>query len=88
MHKLINRKNKKLLITASNFSLNHLGMVEDDALQDINNIKITILTHIEGNMWNDREKENTRKLNFYKEIVNPELEDHNYHYIVGNSERK
>jgi hypothetical protein len=39
-------------------------------------------------MWSHTETENKIKLNYYKEIINPELKHQNYPSIVFNSRMK
>ena len=67
--------------------LNHWGILEEDALRDINIVKRTIITKFKKKMWSNREIENNRKL-YYKQIIKPKLEDQNYLFIFVSLRKK
>ena len=59
--------------------LNHWGIDENDILWNIDNTK---------NIITSKFKEKWRKLRYYKEVINPNLEDHKYLLVVTSSLKK
>jgi hypothetical protein len=55
--------------------LNHWGINEEIILQNKDNIENTITTKFKEKLWYDKELEGKRKLRYYKEVINPNLED-------------
>jgi predicted glutamine amidotransferase len=39
-------------------------------------------------LWQDNEFEDKRKLRYYKEVINPNLEDENYLFVITNIKKK
>jgi len=39
-------------------------------------------------MWGEKELEGKRKLRHYKEVINPNLEDQKYIYVLTSSKKK
>ena len=68
--------------------LNHWGIDENYTLQDINNIKITIPSKFKEKMWDKKVLEAKRKLQYYKEVINPNLEVQNYLFVITSSKKK
>jgi hypothetical protein len=54
--------------------LNHWRIKEEVIMENTNDIKNTITTKFEENLWCHKELEDKRKLRYYKEMVNPNLE--------------
>ena len=51
-------------------------------------IKDTITSNFKSKMWNDKELEGKRKLRYYKEVVNPTLDNQNYLSMLTNTKKK
>jgi hypothetical protein len=68
--------------------LNHWGIQEDVILQNTDNIKNIITSKFKENMWCDKELEDKRKLRYYKEVVNPNLEDQKYLLVLTSAKKK
>jgi len=47
-------------------------------LQNINNIKNIVTSKIKKKLWCEKDLEAKRKLRYYKEVINPTLEDKKY----------
>ena len=58
--------------------LNQWGIDEHTALQDINNLKNTITSMFKARMWDEKVLGGKRKLRYYKEVINPNVEDQKY----------
>jgi hypothetical protein len=58
--------------------LNHWGIKEEIILQNKDNIKNIITSKFKEKLWCDKELEDKRKLRYYKEVINPNLEDQKY----------
>ena len=54
-------------------SLNHWGIDENVALQNINNIKNIVTSKFKMKMWCEKDLEAKRKLRYYKEVINPKI---------------
>jgi hypothetical protein len=52
--------------------------MEDTILQNKYTIKNIIKSKFREKMWCDKELEEKRKLRYYKDVINPNLEDQNY----------
>jgi hypothetical protein len=57
-------------------------------MQNTNNIKNNITFKFKWNMWCDKELEDKRKLRYYKEAVNPNLEDQKYLSVLTSAKKK
>jgi hypothetical protein len=68
--------------------LNHWGIQEDVILQNIDNIKNIITSKFKENLWCNKELEDKRKLRYYKEVVNPNLEDQKYLSVLTSAKKK
>ena len=55
--------------------LNHLGIDENDILQNIDNVKNIITSKFKEKFWCEENSVVKRKLRYYKEVINPNLED-------------
>ena len=55
--------------------LNHWGINENDILQNIDNIKNIITSKFKEKIWCEENLADRRKLRYYKEVTNPNLED-------------
>ena len=58
--------------------LNHWEIDENVALQNINNIKNIVTSKFKEKMWCEKDLEAKIKLRYYKEVINPTLEDQKY----------
>jgi len=58
--------------------LNHWTIKQEATLHNIDTIKITISYKFKGKLWCNEEIENKRKVIYYKEIINPNLEYQKY----------
>ena len=67
--------------------LNHWGINENDILQNIDNVKNIITSKFKEKLWCEENLVVKRKLRYYKEVINPNLEDQKY-LSVGTSSRK
>ena len=52
------------------------------------NIKNTITSKFKDKLWEDHELEGKRKLRYYKEVINPTLDNHNYLSVLSNNKKK
>ena len=52
-------------------------MDENVALQNFNNIKNIVISKFKDKLWCEKDLEAKRKLRYYKEVINPTLEDQN-----------
>ena len=52
------------------------------------NITNIITSKFKENMWCDKELVDKRKLIYYKEVVNPNLEDQNYFSVLKSAKNK
>ena len=68
--------------------LNHWKIAENVALQNINNIKNTIASKFKEELWCEKDLEAKRKLRYYKEVINPTLEDQNYLSVLISHKKK
>jgi len=68
--------------------LNHWGIDENDTLQNINNVKNIITSKFKEKMWCEKDLEVKRKLRYYKEVINPNLEDQKYLSVLTSSKKK
>ena len=57
--------------------LNYLEIEKNVALQNINNIKNIVTSNFKEKMWCEKDLEAKRKLRYYKEVINPSLENQN-----------
>jgi hypothetical protein len=67
---------------------NHWGIQEEAIMQNIDNITNIITSKFNENMWCDKELEDKRRLRYYKEVVNPNLEDQKYFSILTSAKKK
>jgi hypothetical protein len=58
--------------------LNYWGIMEETILQNKDTIKKKVKSKFKEKMWCDKELEGKRKLRYYKDVINPNLEDQNY----------
>ena len=68
--------------------LNRWEIYENVALQNINNIKNIVTSKFKEKMWREKDLEDKRKLRYYKEVINPTLEDQKYILVLTSSKRK
>ena len=52
------------------------------------NIKDTITSMFKDKLWKDQELEGKRKLRYYKEVINPTLDNHNYLFVLSINKKK
>ena len=68
--------------------LNHCGIAKNITLQDINNLKNTITSKFKARMWDEKVLKGIRKLRYYKEVINPNMEDQKYLSTLTSSKKK
>ena len=68
--------------------LNHWGINEKDILQNIDNVKSIITSKFKEKLWCEENLAVKRKLRYYKEAINPNLEDWKYLSVVTSSRKK
>ena len=68
--------------------LNHWGINENDILQNIDNVKFFIAFKFKEKFWCEENLAVKRKLRYYKEVINPNLEDQKYLSVVTRSRKK
>jgi hypothetical protein len=68
--------------------LNHWGIKEEVTLQNNNNIKNIITSKFKEKLWCDKELEDKIKLRYYKEVINPNLEDQKYLFVLTSVKKK
>jgi hypothetical protein len=66
--------------------LNYWGIMEQTILQNKDTIKKDIKSKFKEKMWCDKEEK--RKLRYYKDVINPNPEDQNYLSILPSVKRK
>jgi hypothetical protein len=62
--------------------LDQWGIEEEVTLLSIDTIKTTIISKFKETLWNDKELEDKRKLRYYKEMINPNLKNQKYLYVL------
>jgi hypothetical protein len=62
--------------------------MEETILQNKDTIKKNIKSKFKGKMWCDKQLEEKTKLMYYKDVINPNLEDQNYLYILPSVKKK
>ena len=67
--------------------LNHWG-IKEVILQNIDDIKNIVQAKIKENKWCDKVLEDKIKLRCYKEVVNPNLEDQKYLFVLTSKRRE
>jgi len=72
----------------TNSWLNQWGIWEDVILQNTDSMKNIITSKLKENIWCDKELEDKRKLRYYKEVVNPNLEDQKYLFVLTNIKKR
>ena len=65
--------------------LNHWGIDENDILHSIDNVKNIINSKFKEKLWYEENLAVKRKLRYYKEVINPKLEDQKYLSVVTSS---
>jgi len=69
--------------------LNHWGIDENDILQNIDNVKNIITYNFKEKLWCEENLAVKRKLRYYyKETINPNLEDQKYLSVITSSQKK
>ena len=68
--------------------LNYWEINENDALQNIYNIKDIVTSKFKEKMWCEKDLAAKIKLSYYKKVINPTLEDQKYLFILTSSKKK
>jgi hypothetical protein len=68
--------------------LNYWGIMEDTILQNKDTIKKNVKSKFKEKMWCDKELEEKIKLRYYKDVINPNLEDQNYLSVLPSVKKK
>jgi hypothetical protein len=72
-------------INMSNLGYGEYKKKSSWSIENITNISTS---KFKENMWCDKELEDKRKLRYYKEVVNPNLEDQNYLQVLKSAKKK
>ena len=67
--------------------LNHCGINENDALQNIDIVKNIITSNFKEKFWCEENLVVNRKLRYYKEVINRNLDDEEYLLLVTSSRK-
>ena len=62
--------------------------MEETILQNKDIIKKNVTLKFKEKMWCDKELEEKRKLRYYKDVINPNLEDQNYLSVLPSVKKK
>ena len=62
--------------------------MEKAILQNKDTIKKKVKSKFKEKIWRDKELEEKRKLRYYKDIINPNLEDQNYLFVLTSVKKK
>ena len=57
-------------------------------MQNINNIKNIFTSKFKEKMWCEKDLKAKRKLRYYKEVINPTLEDQKHLFVLTSSKKK
>ena len=68
--------------------LNHWGIDENNILHNIDNVKNIITSKFKEKFWCQENLVVMKKLTYYEEVINPNLEDHKYLSVVTISWKK
>ena len=68
--------------------LNQWEIDENVALQNINNINSIVTSKFKEKIWCENDLEDKIKLRYYKEVINPTLEDQKYLSVLTSSKKK
>ena len=68
--------------------LNHWGIDENNILQNIDNVKNIITSNFKEKPLCEENLAVKRKLTYFKEVINPNLEDQKYLSVVTSSRKK
>ena len=68
--------------------LNYWGIMEETIFQNKDTIKKNIKSKFKEKMWCDKELEGKRKLRYYKDVINPNLEVQNYLSVLPSVKKK
>ena len=62
--------------------------MKDTILHNEDTIKNIIKSKFKEKMWCDKELEEKKKLRYYKDVINPNLEDQNYLSVLPSVKKK
>ena len=62
--------------------------ISNNILQNIDNVKIIISSKFKEKFWCEKNLAVKRKLRYYKEVINPTLEDQKYLLVVTSSRKE
>ena len=65
----------------------HWGIDENGSLQNINNFKNIITFKFKEKMYYEKDLEVKKKLRYYKEVINPNLEDQKYLSVLSSTKK-
>ena len=68
--------------------LNHWRIDVNATLEDINHLKNIITCKFKEKISGEKELEVTRKLMYYKEVINPNMRNQNYLYVLTSLKKK
>ena len=67
---------------------NHWEIHENISLKNINSVKNIVTSKFKEKMRYEKDLETKRKLRYYKEVINPTLEDQKYLFVLTSSKKK
>jgi hypothetical protein len=62
--------------------------MEDTILKNKDTIKKNVKSKFKEKMWCDKELEEKRKLRYYRDVINHNLEDQNYVFVLPSVKKK
>jgi hypothetical protein len=62
--------------------------MEETILKNKDTIKKNVKSKFKEKMWCDKELEEKIKLRYYKDVINPNLEDQNYLFVLPSVKKK
>ena len=69
--------------------INHWGIKEEELnIGSKDNVKNTITSKFKDKLWEDQELKGKMKLRYYKEVINPNLDNHNYLFFLSINKKK
>ena len=68
--------------------LNHWGIKKEISMGSKDSVKEIITSKFKDKLWEDKELEGKRKLRYYKEVINPTLDNQKYLFVLTNTKKK
>lgn len=68
--------------------MHHWGVNDEIILKNKDTIKNVITSKVKDKLWEDKELEGKRKLRYYIDVINPNLENQNYIFVLTSTKKK